>query len=241
MISWKIATMRRYISLLSWSNVRKNASLHNKLLINMVIIFVFLCGFPEVQSKSAAWAQAGFQTIKNQSGSPSTDTSEDLNAGRYSQIFSRETSKNMLAAWFLKLELPEEANTDEKSGDSTILISPDNKVMLIDGGAPPCGSKVCAYLHALDIQRIDAMIVSHPHIDHIGGLAQVLEEFPVDIIYMSKLEYPTTPFMNFVQLKNKGICIAYLQEGSEFVLAIMCMQRFIIQSKLSPTLADTPQ
>jgi competence protein ComEC len=166
-------------------------------------IFAMLCIVFGIRTVSITWAQAESPAI----------------ADRYDQVFSRENNEKSLTAWFLRLLLSEESNTDEKSGDSTIVISPDNKVMLIDGGAPSCGAMVCSYLHALGIDRIDAIVVSHPHIDHIGGLISVLQEFPVEVIYMSKLEYPTAIFQSFLtNAAEKEIPIIYLEEGSEFDL-----------------------
>jgi competence protein ComEC len=49
--------------------------------------------------------------------------------------------------------------------------------MLIDGGDTNTG--IVQYLQSVGVQRIDLMIATHPHADHIGGLVQVLQAFPV--------------------------------------------------------------
>lgn len=166
-------------------------------------IFVTLCIVFEIRTVSLTWAQIESAAIVD----------------RYDEVFKRENSEKRLTAWFLKLSLSEESNIDEKSGDSTIIISPDDRVMLIDGGALSCGALVCSYLHALEVDRIDAILLSHPHIDHVGGLISVLQEFPVEMIYMSKLEYSTTTFDSFLSIAaDNKVPIIYLQEGSEFDL-----------------------
>ncbi|MCX6056549.1 MAG: MBL fold metallo-hydrolase [Chloroflexi bacterium] len=57
-------------------------------------------------------------------------------------------------------------------GDSTVIQAPDGKIMLIDGGDPNTG--IVQYLQNMGVQRIDLMVATHPHADHIGGLVQVL-------------------------------------------------------------------
>jgi len=122
-------------------------------------IFVTLCIVFGIRTVSLTWAQIESAAIVD----------------RYDEVFKRENSEKRLTAWFLKLSLSEESNIDEKSGDSTIIISPDDRVMLIDGGALSCGALVCSYLHALEVDRIYAILLSHPHIYHVGGLISVLQ------------------------------------------------------------------
>jgi len=49
--------------------------------------------------------------------------------------------------------------------------------LLIDGRRR--GSGVVAYLREQGVERIDLMIATHPHEDHIGGLIQVLDAMPL--------------------------------------------------------------
>jgi competence protein ComEC len=66
---------------------------------------------------------------------------------------------------------------DVGQGDSTLIISPDGKVMLIDGGEADSGA--LAYLQAHGIDHVDVMVATHPDKDHIGGLVEVLHALPV--------------------------------------------------------------
>ena len=65
---------------------------------------------------------------------------------------------------------------DVGQGDSILVIAPDGKTMLIDGGEIDTG--IVQYLQGMNIQRIDVMVATHPNSDHIGGLVQVLEAIP---------------------------------------------------------------
>lgn len=68
-------------------------------------------------------------------------------------------------------------------GDSTLILSGSSAV-LIDGGNQNFGSTVVDYLSRRGIARLDAVIASTPHEDHIGGLISVLNTFQIDAFYM---------------------------------------------------------
>jgi competence protein ComEC len=129
-------------------------------------------------------------------------------------VFTRDPGKFDL--YFLDLDVSPEAT--DKSGDSTIIISPDGKVMLLDCGHPESGKQVVAALHALGIEKIDYFVASHPHIDHIGGFVEVSENFPIEKVYRSALEYPTVPYLRFVtEIDEKKIPVEVLSEGDTFL------------------------
>lgn len=62
---------------------------------------------------------------------------------------------------------------DVGQADSTLLITPDDKTILVDTGDwRQDGQEVIDYLEAHDIDRIDHLVATHPHADHIGGTLQ---------------------------------------------------------------------
>ncbi|MBN3033367.1 MAG: DNA internalization-related competence protein ComEC/Rec2 [Candidatus Saganbacteria bacterium] len=81
---------------------------------------------------------------------------------------------------------------DVGQGDSALIELPDGKKVLIDGGGldrvkearnddDPIGSKVVVpFLQHKGINRLDLVILTHPHADHLGGLNKVLAEIKVD-------------------------------------------------------------
>lgn len=69
---------------------------------------------------------------------------------------------------------------DVGEGDATLLLAPDGKTALIDGGEADAG--LVPYLQSIGVSRIDLMIATHPHSEHIGGLVQVLQAMPVTTV-----------------------------------------------------------
>jgi beta-lactamase superfamily II metal-dependent hydrolase len=68
--------------------------------------------------------------------------------------------------------------------------------MLIDGGDTNTG--IVQYLQSIGVQRIDLMIATHPHSDHIGGLVQVLQAFPVAKVVTNGQLDTTTVYEHFL-------------------------------------------
>jgi competence protein ComEC len=129
-------------------------------------------------------------------------------------VLTRDLGKFNL--YFLDLEVSPEAT--DKSGDATILISPDNRVMLLDCGHPESAKQVIAALQALKIEKIDYFVASHPHIDHIGGFAEIARSFPIGKVYRTALEYPTSIYQGFVQaIEEHKIPVEMLSEGDTFM------------------------
>ena len=68
-----------------------------------------------------------------------------------------------------------------------------DKNILIDSGTSISYDRLSAYLKRNDFKSFDAVIISHPDSDHIGGMAKLLEEIKVDRIYMPKLPDELVP------------------------------------------------
>ena len=60
-----------------------------------------------------------------------------------------------------------------------LLLRCEGKTALLDAGTAASGDRVVDYLYRMGVDRLDYVIASHPDSDHIGGMAQVIEELPV--------------------------------------------------------------
>ena len=74
---------------------------------------------------------------------------------------------------------------DVGQGDSSLFMFPDGSVMLIDAGTEDSGQKVVAHLKSCGVKRINLLVATHPHSDHIGGMKAVFSAFTVDRVWDS--------------------------------------------------------
>lgn len=108
---------------------------------------------------------------------------------------------------------------DVGQGDAIYIQTPNNKHVLIDAGRWTPGTNsgkevIIPYLKSLGVSKLDAMILSHPHADHIGGASEIILEFPVDTIYQSDVNYNSELYETFMELADeKKIPVIYPKAG----------------------------
>lgn len=81
---------------------------------------------------------------------------------------------------------------DVGQGDCSLVVC-EGKTMLIDAGENGHEEDVINYLRSQSIDKLDYIIASHQHSDHIGGLSEVIEEFGADTLIMPRLTKAQTP------------------------------------------------
>ncbi|NLJ97576.1 MAG: MBL fold metallo-hydrolase [Clostridiales bacterium] len=86
---------------------------------------------------------------------------------------------------------------DVGQGDA-ILIESDNQYMLIDAGEKGMSNIVIDYLEETGVNELDYVIATHPHSDHIGGLADVIDYYHVDKIIMPDVVHTSKTFENLL-------------------------------------------
>lgn len=81
---------------------------------------------------------------------------------------------------------------DVGQGDCT-LVESNGEYLLIDAGENGHETEVLNYLRSMNIEKLDYIIVTHQHSDHIGGMPEVLAEFECDNLIMPRLTKEQTP------------------------------------------------
>lgn len=66
---------------------------------------------------------------------------------------------------------------DVGQGDSELICLPTGETILIDAGLKSGSDRLTAYLKELGVDKIDILIATHPHTDHIGGMVKVIQNF----------------------------------------------------------------
>ena len=107
---------------------------------------------------------------------------------------------------------------DVGQGDS-ILIETKDSAMLIDAGENQKGIDVVNYLQSQNIKKLDYLIGTHPHSDHIGGLDEVLDSFPVNKVLLPKItnNAATSPEV-LDALDKKNLTITTPEAGTQYNL-----------------------
>jgi competence protein ComEC len=108
---------------------------------------------------------------------------------------------------------------DVGQGDSSLIITPEGKSVLIDAGPPQAGDEVVAALRKRDVRSLDLAVATHPHADHIGGMRAVIENFGVKNFLDSDQEYSSKEYLRMISaITEKGIRFIPAKKGMKFDL-----------------------
>lgn len=107
---------------------------------------------------------------------------------------------------------------DVGQGAGTLVIGPDGETLLFDGGRlyGDAGDTLVRYIEELGISRIDIVIASHPHSDHINGLDEVVSAYDIGSVYMPKVSHTTKTYEKLLlAIKEKGLKVKAGKAGVE--------------------------
>ena len=95
---------------------------------------------------------------------------------------------------------------DVGQGDSILINTADSQTILIDAGPPLAAGSLVSYLHNRSVSVIDALIITHPDADHLGGAADVLMDFNVLSIFHPGVAKNTAAYKSFIAAAQNEHC-----------------------------------
>lgn len=106
---------------------------------------------------------------------------------------------------------------DIGQGDAIFIRTPQNQKILIDGG--PKNNVLLPLANELSFfeRKIDLLVITHPDLDHIAGLTEVLRRYEVENILMTGVQHETYWYQDILkQISKKNIPVYIANEELDF-------------------------
>ncbi|HWR22057.1 MAG TPA: ComEC/Rec2 family competence protein [Feifaniaceae bacterium] len=105
---------------------------------------------------------------------------------------------------------------DVGQGDSIFLRSPSGKTMLVDAGESYMYERVDEFLQNQAVKKLDVVIGTHPHADHIGGMEKIVTHYTIGTYYMPDAQNQTRMFENLLDaLAEQDISVKQAVGGKQ--------------------------
>jgi len=109
---------------------------------------------------------------------------------------------------------------DVGQGDAILIQTPEYRNILIDAG--PNGKVMEELGKKLNFfnQKIDLFILTHPDLDHYGGILDIFQKYPVDAVVMTGIAVNNQLYRTFLaELKNRDIPVLYPQSSRDLQIS----------------------
>ena len=118
------------------------------------------------------------------------------------------TPKGTLAVHFL----------DIGQGDSIFIELPNSQTMLVDVGENYYGEGIINYIYDCGYEKLDYLVATHPHSDHIGSMSYIVRHMDIDAVYMPKVSTTTKTYENLLDsISKKGLKIKTAMAGTKIL------------------------
>ena len=141
---------------------------------------------------------------------------------KYSLINLMIISNILVWKWAIDTNKMDVIFMDVGQGDAALVILPNDKTMLIDAGQrnqfDDMGSEVVLpVLNYLNIKKLDWVVMSHPHSDHIGGIVSIIDEVEIDTLWDSFIPYKSWTYNTIINTANSRQIVIVRPKQGQFV------------------------
>ncbi len=136
---------------------------------------------------------------------------------RWQRIVAAAAGVVVLTGWYATEARPRPVLVmtalDVGQGDAILLQSPAGRAVLIDGGGEIGADRggwdigqmrVVPALRRAGVRRLDVVLLTHPHEDHVGGLPAVMENFPVGLVLDPGVPHPSPSYTRLLRMIEAG-------------------------------------
>jgi competence protein ComEC len=107
---------------------------------------------------------------------------------------------------------------DVGQGDSIFIELPNSQSMLIDAGVSGEGESIESYINDSGYSKIDYLVATHPHADHIGSMTYIVKNIDIGSIYMPKVSTTTKTYEKLLTaISDKGYKVKSATAGMTIV------------------------
>lgn len=199
----------------------KNENKNLKLILGIIItVILFIIGITRQNIEGIFGAQNN-EINKIVSSEEQQTASQDIIQGKKEQTSFNKVTIETGNSVINKLENLSGSKIyffDVGQADSILIVN-NGKTMLIDAGNNDDGDMLVDYIQTLGISRIDVLVGTHPHEDHIGGLDNIIKAFDIGKIYMPKVQTNTKTFEEVIDaISEKGLKVTTPKIGDKFTV-----------------------
>ncbi|OJT27265.1 MBL fold hydrolase [Archangium sp. Cb G35] len=94
---------------------------------------------------------------------------------------------------------------DVGQGDAALIVSPTGKTVLIDGGPPEADEALVPRLRQLLREPIDLVIMTHPHLDHLGGLVKIIQGVGAKRFMDPGFDHPSESYRKLLEVVGQKV------------------------------------